>query len=254
MKTKIQLFLLLSLILNGCAYKSENEDAVAKLVKAVQDSNFDAAQQIVDHHPELLNKVLDGQYALLHTAINDDNEDLFDFLIRNKAEIDIVTIGSKETSLHLAAAQNRIKMAKLLIDNGAQVNCTTEGGATPLHEACLYGKSEMVSLLLSSGSHIEAKTGVGQTPLCFACFQMEENEDVLKIMRLLLSKGANPDPPCFQNDSLIRFTISGSHFQKAKLLEEYGAVLKLQTSDGLKPYTVEQAQQLYRQMPNDLSK
>ena len=56
------------------------------------------------------------------------------------------------TSFHLAAYLNRVDMAKLLIEGGADINGKTEKeGLTALHMACAFGYVNIISLIVTDG-------------------------------------------------------------------------------------------------------
>lgn len=55
--------------------------------------------------------------------------------------------------LHLAASNNNVEIAKLLIEAGCSIDQTNQYAWTPLHIACQGGAAnkELISLLLQSG-------------------------------------------------------------------------------------------------------
>ncbi|KAL9035685.1 MAG: hypothetical protein Q9180_004729 [Flavoplaca navasiana] len=61
--------------------------------------------------------------------------------------------GCSVTSLHLAAEEGNVPIAKVLLTYGALVNCTDDLYETPLHKACMNHRRNMVRLLLDSGAH-----------------------------------------------------------------------------------------------------
>lgn len=66
-------------------------------------------------------------------------------------------IGS--TPLHAAAWRGDLAMAKLLIEEGAQVNITdTRSGETPLHSAARGNEPAMTAFLLEAGADPHART------------------------------------------------------------------------------------------------
>jgi ankyrin repeat protein len=82
-------------------------------------------------------------------------------LIEKGAKIDVRNKHS-ETPLHTALRLINPKVAKVLIENGADVNATTSNGLTPLH---LAGDREVAELLLARGAKIDVKDASGKTPL-----------------------------------------------------------------------------------------
>jgi ankyrin repeat protein len=53
-----------------------------------------------------------------------------------------------ETALHIAATYNHVKVAEVLLAQGADVNASSESGLTPLHRAADYSGRELIALLL----------------------------------------------------------------------------------------------------------
>lgn len=71
-----------------------------------------------------------------------------------------------ETPLHIAASYEQEAAARILLDNGALVNCRNGLSlATPLHLACENNDIKTVSLLLERGADPEMVDKRGDTPL-----------------------------------------------------------------------------------------
>jgi ankyrin repeat protein len=84
--------------------------------------------------------------------------------------------------LHIAATKGYIKIADLLITQGADVNATTNANMTPLFFASREGRAPMVELLLSRGADPLITTTEGFTPLGVA-----EEKGYAQIVELLSS-------------------------------------------------------------------
>ncbi|XP_075971416.1 uncharacterized protein LOC142973514 [Anticarsia gemmatalis] len=68
------------------------------------------------------------------------------------------------TPLHVAAAKGHVRIAKLLLQYGANVSAAAQGGIRPLHEACENCRVEVIRLLLAYGADPLLGTYSGQTP------------------------------------------------------------------------------------------
>lgn len=109
-----------------------------------------------------------------------------------KAHPDLVS--SKEekygqTPLHIAAFNDRLDVAKLLIANKADVNAQANNGATPLHLAAAKGNKDIVELLLASNANINAVDHDGWSPLHSAVTWNQKDTEAL-----LRDKGAQDLP------------------------------------------------------------
>jgi ankyrin repeat protein len=89
-----------------------------------------------------------------------------------------------ETPLMLAAINNHLELAKVLIQRGAEVNKT---GWTPLHYAATRGHREMMRLLLDNDAYIDSESANGTTPLMMAAYSAPP-----LAVKLLLEEGADP--------------------------------------------------------------
>ncbi len=92
----------------------------------------------------------------------------------------------EETPLMLAALNNQLDVAQVLMARGAEVN---RKGWTPLHYAATKGHMAMMRLLLENNAYIDAESPNGTTPLMMAAFYGTPLS-----VKLLLEEGADPTP------------------------------------------------------------
>jgi ankyrin repeat protein len=67
------------------------------------------------------------------------------------------------TALHLAAIENNLEMAQLLISRHANMIATDLRGLTPLHQAALTGADKVAALLLGNGADVTKKDKDGRS-------------------------------------------------------------------------------------------
>src|SRR4029077_12058256 len=87
--------------------------------------------------------------------------------------------------------QRQIDIVTMLLDRGANINCSAEGDAnrTPLHYAIQTGSKDLVALLLSRGADPKAKVRLSGKEFTAADLAKElKREDLLTLFQSNSSK------------------------------------------------------------------
>lgn len=108
----------------------------------------------------------DGCTPLFHAAWI-GNTRLAKLLVDAGANVN-ETDRSNETPLHGASGWGRIRMVRFLLAHGAHVNIRGAGGYYPLHWAAQGGNATVVNLLLEAGANTSVRNDCGATPLEWA--------------------------------------------------------------------------------------
>ncbi|XP_065835673.1 uncharacterized protein [Oscarella lobularis] len=159
-----------------------------------------------------------GSFALLH-ACKSDHVKLERVLIGVGAN---VNIADKFRRLLLLAACERsnVKISHLMIDAGADINTADEFGNFPLLAACENGDIEIAKVLINAEADVKRTGEFGRSPLLAAC------ENDAEIVKLLIDAGADVNGA----DELGRFPLLAacqkSDMQIVKLLILAGAEVK----------------------------
>ena len=161
------------LLARGFDPNTPNEKGVAGLLVAIQSESPKSAL-VLTKHPQ--------------TQVNTQNQ-----------------LG--ETPLMLAAINNQLDLAKILIQRGADVN---KPGWTPLHYAATRGHREMMRLLLENEAYIDSPSANGTTPLMMAAYYASP-----LAVKLLLEEGADPVLVNSGNASALDMALSKDHQQSA---------------------------------------
>ncbi|CAC5367607.1 unnamed protein product [Mytilus coruscus] len=122
-----------------------------------------------------------------------------------------------------AVAQRKIKLVKLLVDGGVNVNYQGYDGKTPLIVACSFVEEKkdsdslivLINLLIKCGANTNAQDIKGRTPLMYAlrhCLSID-------VIQLLLDNDADPTILDKNGRSMI-------HYIKVKFLPRYRCVFK----------------------------
>ena len=127
-----------------------------------------------------------------------------------------VTNQASENTLMLAAIDNHIDIARLLIQEGAEVNKT---GWTPLHYASTKGHIEMMRLLIENSAYLDAESPNGTTPLMMAAFY-----GTPMAVKLLLEEGADPLLKNNLGISALEFAQQSPHKESIQYIQAFMAV------------------------------
>lgn len=134
---------------------------------------------------------------------------------------------ARNKPLHFAAANGHIEVVKLLLDHGAHVSTTNEGGETPLHYATKGGHTEVMTILLDHGADVSAKGTSCGTPLQWAA-----RNGQTKAAELLLARGANVNQQGTSGWTALIDAAAHDHIDVVKLLLSRGANPKIRASYG----------------------
>jgi hypothetical protein len=75
------------------------------------------------------------------------------------------------TPLYFAAYNGHVEIARLLLQNGAEVNAKGYDGWTPLHFAANHGNVDILHLLVENGANLEAQENAGMRALHCAAYR-----------------------------------------------------------------------------------
>jgi ankyrin repeat protein len=151
--------------------------------KAIEFDQADKVQQLLERGFDANSPNPKGQPALIY-AMQQSSKKVVELIV-NWPKTDLSVRNQQgETPLMLAALQNNLAMAKLLISKGADVN---QSGWTPLHYAATKGHVEMIRLMIENHAYLDAQSPNGTTPLMMAA-----HYGSAMATKLLLEEGADP--------------------------------------------------------------
>lgn len=158
---------------------------------ACERSQFEIVKHLVSQRARIsiINK---SDTTPLHIACKAGSFEIVEFLITQEKH----TNNRLNECLPLACYQGDLKIVKLLVSEGADVNWTyPDANDTPLHAACDGGHSDIVSFLIEKGAKVNCICSKNKTPLTYAA-SLGLDAGIL----ILLSKGANPNVRRIQGD------------------------------------------------------
>lgn len=135
--------------------------------------------------------------TLLHIAIKEYDEQLFDFLLQ-QPDVDLDIYDQYHMSpLLLALEYETNDFAMQLVAKGCNVNTKDKDGTSPLMYAAKYADVELVTAILRRGvDDINEQDICLRTALHYACFNMS-----CEVLDLLLYHGADPRVRNFRNET-----------------------------------------------------
>ena len=181
---------------------------------------------------DFLHKNLNTNLTKFHKAIEDGDLEKVKLWIKFGADIKSVIIESQDmTPFFFAAARGYKEIAKLLLQNGANVNARVKlHQFTVLHAACMKGHIEIVKLLLQNGADINAKDNDKWTPLHWVA-----KNGNLEIAKLILQYGADLNVKDQYQDTPLLLAVLKGNNEMVELLIQNGADVDVRNEDGNTP-------------------
>ena len=157
-----------------------NNPPLQAALEAVQAGDPEALRLLLEADPSLVNTPLAKQSSLGPSSTSPGRIDV---------NSDGRTRRPLPTLLHRAALgwrEGELQVAQLLIDHGADVNCTADGSLAPLEMAAWSRHPGMAALLIAAGADVELHVEVPPVEVA-VLYQRRE------IFKLLIAAGARHD-------------------------------------------------------------
>jgi ankyrin repeat protein/serine/threonine protein kinase len=159
--------------------------------------------------------------AELHYAAQLRAKDIARLLLENGAEVDIGSTGRSgpgTTALMISASLGDVDMIKLLLEHGAQIDRHNQIGWTPLVAAAEAGRVDAATLLLERGASLEATGQEGAT-----AFIRAAKTGQLEMVKFLLEYGAKLDARDLVGFTALHEAADRGYAEVAKFLISRGA-------------------------------
>ena len=119
----------------------------------------------------------------IHAAILADNIEVVRQHIAAGTDINQKDPMSGSTPLITASSFGKEKIAKVLIDAGADLSLKNNDGASSLHTAAFFGRVEIVQLLLDAGADKSITNNFGATPRETVMGSFEELKPIYEMLQ-----------------------------------------------------------------------
>ncbi len=161
----------------------------------------------------------DRDRASLHYAAHHGFYRAAEWLITTSSQDVNLSGHDFSTPLHIASKKEGwFIVVQVLLKYHADVDAGSQR-YTPLHLASLYGHPKVARLLLERGADVNRKADHGDTPLRF----LSEADGNLKIAQMLLDHGADPNARSISGWNTLHAAFRKGHRGLAQLLLKRGA-------------------------------
>lgn len=172
MKHFLGICLLSLLLVNGNLFAHHHYENVAEineepqmtLIEAVKQQRLQMVKDLIDNGADV-NQTDDSGATPLHWAANKGYEAIAKVLINNGAEVDAVDNNFYATPLLWASYDGSLAVVKVLVNNGADVNMVNSMGNTALHNCAIQGYPNIAKLLLKNAIDVSIVNYDGKTAL-----------------------------------------------------------------------------------------
>ena len=135
------------------------------LFEAAATGTFDTLAHLIYTHPDTINKYANDGFTALGLACYFGQFEAARYLALKGADVNLPSKnGFNVFPLHSASAGNYTDVARMLIENGADINVRQQMGVTPLHSAAQNGNLELIILLLEKGAAVDVRMEGGKLP------------------------------------------------------------------------------------------
>ncbi|UII77320.1 ankyrin repeat domain-containing protein [Flagellimonas sp. HMM57] len=147
---------------------------------ASRNGETETVKALIAKNPDILNQKNPMGFTPLILAVYNDQEETAKVLIDEGADIDAFD-KSGNTALMGAIFKGFLNQVELLVASGANVNQQNYNHATALTFAATFGTAELAKILMEAGGDPNLKDNQGKTPLDHALFQ--GNGEVVRIFK-----------------------------------------------------------------------
>ena len=211
------------------------EATAGQIHDVAQDGDAAAVEHLLRSGIDVSEKEERSGRMPLHLAARYGHLTVAKLLLDEGANVDAMDKLEK-TPLWEAAWEGQTAVAKLLIERGAGVNNSDSSGRTPLHGAAAKRRFDMVELLIRNGADLNARNDDGNTPLLYGFHgDPKQVEAYSAIAELLISAGADIDSKGRGGSTALHYAATWGFYRVTRLLIEKGADLDARDGVGRTP-------------------
>ena len=172
----------------------------------------------------------DGRLTVLSIVCQNNKYELAELFLENGADPDQLITSKKRTVLIFAST---LRIAKLLIRYGAEIDACDDDKITALHMAIYKKCIDLVNLLLEKGANSDFAMSNGGTALHIAC-----EKNYFAIVKSLISYKASVNAQAKDGVTPLFMAAQDGNNEIVEFLLNNGADPRLKREDGLEPLSI----------------
>lgn len=208
--------------------------------------DFDIGKLIIEpigtkNLPPLFLAIDEHKVEMVKELLNIYNNKFKSSLVNSNQEINLNVLGKNKISpLQYAIYKNKKNIAKILLENGANVNYRTDLGNTSLIIAASEGNDDMVKFLLENKAAVDDKNNKENTALLLSFGEeikakesknKKEQSKYEKVVNTLLGEGASISADNIDGNHVLQLA-QKKHPQMAEHLLKHASQNDLEHADG----------------------
>ncbi len=213
----VTLFIALALVTGTFKPVMAEAASDTALVDAAKSGNRAQIEAILQGNPTAVAQVGPDGTTALHWAVNRDDVEMVDLLIRARADVKAQNRYGFPP-IAFAAVNGNAAVLSRMIAAGADPNTSVPGGETILMTAARTGDPDAIEVLLKAGAEVNATDASGQTALMWAAAANNASS-----IAALIARGAEPHPRTKAGLDALMFAVRRGQTAAAEALIEAGA-------------------------------
>lgn len=204
------------LIKKGEDVNEYHKNGLFPLWRASADGNYAICKLLILNGADVMqkSKVEPGNPSAIVLPCQNGDLRMVKLLIENGFEIE-----HREylgfTPLRIAAFNGHFDIVRYLVEQGAEIDSKADDKATPLSHAAAKGHVDIVDFLIDEGADVNIKDRDGDFPLGLAA-----EEGHVEIVKLLLKNGADVKMKNAENKTALQIARENGHSKVAELITD----------------------------------
>lgn len=207
----------------GADLQARDIDSMSVLCGAAYSGRSDAVAHLLDLGADVNEAPTSYGHTPLFAAIYRNRVDVARLLMEKGANLEYRN-EERATAMHLAAERGTPEIAQLLLDAGMNVDALDGFGGTPLLHA-MRGDTLMVNWLIDHGAQVDALSDTSTAPIVNAVYARNTAG-----MRALIGRGANVNGSGRPGDVPLLITAMQGNEELAAILLDAGADIEVADS------------------------